>query len=75
MMPEDATEVQSLILELAIFEKCPQEVKTTDSELAQNLQNGIFSGKVAVNEDNRIIQIMLNRKNLKKCFINPPNII
>lgn len=59
MQLDDVEAVQGLIVELALFEKCPLEVRTSKEDLLTNLQEGIFEGKVAVNEYDIIIGMAL----------------
>jgi GNAT superfamily N-acetyltransferase len=59
MTPEHAPAVQGLIRELADFERCPNEVKTSDKDLISNLLDGIFKGKVALLPNQELIGMAL----------------
>jgi GNAT superfamily N-acetyltransferase len=59
MTADHAGAVQALILELADFEKCPNEVKTNENELIVNLLDGVFAGKVALSPNREVIGMVL----------------
>lgn len=59
MTADHAGAVQALIRELADFEKCPNEVKTSENELIVNLLDGVFAGKVALSPDREVIGMVL----------------
>ncbi|MBK7232469.1 MAG: GNAT family N-acetyltransferase [Saprospiraceae bacterium] len=49
MDDQDAISVQNLIQDLANFEKCPNEVNTSYSDVQLSLSQGLIKGIVAIN--------------------------
>lgn len=56
---KDAGKLLSLVRELAVYEKCPDQVKTTPEDYVKGLKSGLFSAFILEQSDGELLGMAL----------------